>query len=141
MFNKIIEEEISACNNGFEAYDCFTGKIELIACPVGIVAADLPAKSEVTPFIGHLGKTICSRDMYNKITGEGADEERNLELLNRQREEIEEETRVTYKKGLASKIHWFSFKPRFWFYQTIMTLMIIYEITNGQSTKVCRDFL
>lgn len=103
MFEKIISNELLASSEGFECYDCFSGKKERIVIPVGIVAADLPSKSDVTPFIGHQGTVFCSRDMINKNTGEGAEVLRDLALFSRQRAEIECETRVTYKKELAKE--------------------------------------
>ena len=44
MFAKVVEDEVVPCGVGSEAYDCFSGSIETIIAPIGIVAADLPSK-------------------------------------------------------------------------------------------------
>ena len=80
----MIVSQIKTCDEGFQAFDCFTNKVERVIAPVGIVAADLPAKADVTPCVGHTGNVFCSRDLFSRRTEEGLEIKQDIDVLNQQ---------------------------------------------------------
>jgi len=103
LFDGMCQEFVRLGREGFECYDSFTNKVEKVKLQVCAVFGDLPAKAEISPFIGYQADHFCSRDMYNRKTDTGSDVLRDLRTLRRQIVEIQNVGSLAGKKRLGTK--------------------------------------
>ena len=61
-----ITERLIDVDEGFEAFDFVSGKVERIKMPLACVLADSEAKSEILPLKGYRANLFCARDMADK---------------------------------------------------------------------------
>ena len=103
LFDGICGEFVNINRDGFECYDCFTGKIEKVKAPVAAVFGDLPAKAEISPFKGFQADVFCGRDMFSKRTLTGSEIRRDQGVLKRQIQQIQNERTQAGRKRLGVK--------------------------------------
>ena len=135
LFDGMCEEFVRLERDGFECFDCFTGKIEKVKLPVGAVFGDLPAKAEITPFIGHQANHFCSRDMYDKSTDTGLDIPRDLRTLRRQILEIQNERTLARKKRLGTK-----FGLDFNNLDSVLDTLLHFDLTTDLPSDILHHF-
>lgn len=103
LFDTMTEDLRDLQNDGFDAFDFFSGEVVKVKLPIACVLGDLPAKGEVTPFKGFRADVFCSRDLYNKRTQAGFDIKRDKHTLQNQINEIKNEPLLGEKKRLGVK--------------------------------------
>ena len=101
IFDTLISDLVNLQEEGFEAFDCFSKGVVKVKMPVCCIQSDLPAKGEVTPFTGYRADVYCSRDLYNKSTGQGFNIKRTMRTLQDQIQEIQNAATRAEKKRLG----------------------------------------
>ena len=101
VFDTIVEDIVALQAGGFEAFDMFSKEVVRVKLPVTCVLGDLPAKAEVSCFTGFRADVFCSRDLYNKTTGDGFQIKRTKQTLQAQINEINIAPTMGEKKRLG----------------------------------------
>ena len=136
LFDNLIQDLLNLQEEGFEAYDCVTGKVVKVKMPVCCVQGDLPAKGEIIPLTVFRADVFCSRDLYNKATDDGFNIKRSSETLRQQINEIKNTPLQVDKKRLGVQ-YGLDIKNL----DTILTELNQFDLTKDLPADILHHFL